>query len=78
MHRRAIFSLVGLIGLALGGCAISQTPQGVLPRTEVSPPPSVARNVPNRATIGTAGTTTSAIPQRQGLSVPSRLTTPRP
>lgn len=76
MRQRMVFSLLSLAGLALGGCSTSPAPQGVLPRTDVPPPPSVTGSVPNRAAVGTAANTQQ--PQRQGLSVPDRLVPRRP
>jgi hypothetical protein len=74
MRQRMI--VLSLAGLALGGCSMSPAPQGVLPRTDVPPPPSATGSVPNRAAVG--ATTNAQQPQRQGLSVPDRLVPRRP
>ncbi|SCX87733.1 hypothetical protein [Microvirga guangxiensis] len=74
MHRIMIVSLLGLAGLALAGCSTSATPEGVLPRTDLPPPPSIGRSQRDRATTSSVG----AQPQRRGLSVPSTLVPPRP
>lgn len=74
MRQRAIISLLGLAGLALAGCTTSPTPEGVLPRTTVPPPPSIGGTKPSStAAQASAGEQT----QRRGLSVPGRLATPR-
>jgi len=75
MRQKVIFSLLALTSLALGGCSASPKPEGVLPRTDLPPPPSVTGSVPERAIPrATAG----AQPQRRGLSVPDRLVPPHP
>ena len=75
MRQRVIVSLLGLVGLALGGCSTSAAPEGVLPRTDLPPPPSIDRSAPSRTTNPA---TTGSQPQRRGLSVPDRLVPPRP
>jgi hypothetical protein len=75
MRRTMIFSLLGLAGLALGGCTTSAKPEGVLPRANVPPPPSETGSVPN--STATAATTDTQS-QRRSLSVPGRLVPPRP
>lgn len=75
MRQTVIFSLLAATGLILGGCSTSAKPEGVLPRTDVPPPPSVGSRAPDRPAVGS---TTGAQPQRRGLSVPDRLVPPSP
>ncbi|AWM86761.1 hypothetical protein [Microvirga sp. 17 mud 1-3] len=73
---RILASLPVLL-IACGTLAACNTgaPQGVLPRTPVPPPPSVAGG----ATKGTAATRqTNAQVQRRSIDVPDRLEAPRP
>jgi len=75
MRRRVIFSLLGLMGLVLGGCSTTPKAEGVLPRETVPPPPSVTGSMPRRAPGAPAAGLAS---QRRGLSVPDRLVPLRP
>jgi len=77
MRHRAIFSLLGLAGLALAGCSTSPAPQGVLPREDVPPPPSVTGSTVRPASPPSR-TNAQAQTQRRSLSVPDRLVPPRP
>ena len=75
--RRSILSLaLTLTALVLGGCSTSPSAGGVLPKTDVPPPPSVNNSAPSRQTA--AGTTGAVVQPRRGLSVPDRLVPPRP
>ncbi|MET0531321.1 MAG: hypothetical protein ABW003_23810 [Microvirga sp.] len=74
MRLQVIIPALALTALALGGCSTSPSAEGVLPRTDVPPPPSVDRSAPPRQ----AGTTGAVSQQRRGLSVPDRLVPPRP
>lgn len=75
MRIQVIVPALALVALALGGCSTSPSPEGVLPRTDVPPPPSIERSTPSRQNVGTTGT---VVQQRRGLSVPDRLVPPRP
>jgi hypothetical protein len=76
MRIQVIVPALALVALTLGGCSTSPSAEGVLPRTDVPPPPSVERSAPPRqAASGTTGTVNQ---QRRGLSVPDRLVPPRP
>ncbi|WP_457094481.1 hypothetical protein [Microvirga sp. P5_D2] len=75
MRLQVIIPALALTALALGGCSTSPSAEGVLPRTDVPPPPSVERSAPPRQATGTTGTVAQ---QRRGLSVPDRLVPPRP
>lgn len=76
MRQGVIFSLLGLMGLVLGGCSTTPKAEGVLPRETVPPPPSVTGSMPRQAPGRASATGTQ--PQRRGLSVPDRLVPPRP
>lgn len=81
MRQKVIFALLALAGASLGGCSTSPRPEGVLPRTDLPPPPSIAESVPRSVSSRSperARPRASAQPQRQGLSVPDRLVPPRP
>jgi len=64
-----------LAGFTLSGCVASTAPVGVLPRDPVPPPPSLSGETPRRSA---APARTGATSQRQGLSVPRQVATPRP
>ncbi|MGO4388511.1 hypothetical protein AB4Y85_13335 [Microvirga sp. 2YAF29] len=76
MRIQVIVPALALAALALGGCSTSPSAEGVLPRTDVPPPPSIERSAPSRPSG--ANTTGTAVQQRRGLSVPDRLVPPRP
>ncbi|WP_210485961.1 hypothetical protein [Microvirga antarctica] len=63
-----------LIALSLSGCNTG-APQGVLPRTSVPPPPSLAGPDSRR---NSASAEKAAATQRRPVSVPSTLSTPAP
>lgn len=73
MIRRLITpSALILFGVSLAGCNTSAP--GVLPRTDVPPPPSLSGGDSRGGkTVGP-----SAAAQRRAVTVPSRLSTPAP
>jgi hypothetical protein len=76
MRIQVIVPALALIALALGGCSTSPSAEGVLPRTDVPPPPSLNSSPsPRQAASNTTGTVAQP---RRGLSVPDRLVPPRP
>ncbi|MEZ0171539.1 hypothetical protein [Microvirga sp. TS319] len=75
MRQIVILSLLAVAGLSLGGCSASSKPEGVLPRMDLPPPPSVGGSAPARAAVRAPA---GAQPQRRGLSVPDRLVPPTP
>jgi hypothetical protein len=75
MRIQVIVPALALMALTLGGCALSPSAEGVLPRTDVPPPPSVNGRSRQPVTTGATGATAQ---QRRGLSVPPRLVPPRP
>jgi hypothetical protein len=75
MRLSVTFPAIVLAGLALSGCVGSTAPVGVLPRDPVPPPPSVSGEAARRPVTTPR---TGATSQRQGLSVPSQASTPRP
>lgn len=64
-----------LIGFALTGCNTG-APPGVLPRTPVPPPPSLAGTDSRRSSTGAQRS--NAGTQPRAVTVPSTLSTPRP
>jgi hypothetical protein len=76
MRIQVTVPALALVALALGGCSTSPSAEGVLPRTDVPPPPSIERSAPSRQNA--ASTTGTVAQQRRGLSVPDRLVPPRP
>ncbi|HZH10446.1 MAG TPA: hypothetical protein VEZ24_08750 [Microvirga sp.] len=77
MRHTMIFPLSGFAALFLAGCSTSPAPQGVLPRENLPPPPSITGSTPNR-TSAAVRTDAQGQTQRRSLSVPDRLVPPRP
>ncbi len=75
MMRRLIpISVLILSAMPLAGCNIGASP-GVLPRTDIPPPPSVTSR-DSRGKIAASGR--SEVSTRRAVTVPSTLSTPPP
>ncbi|MDF2811544.1 MAG: hypothetical protein K0S56_2575 [Microvirga sp.] len=76
MRRLLAPSALILFGLSLAGCNTG-APQGVLPRTEVPPPPSLTGG-DSRGRGAKAAQQSGPVAQRPAVSVPDTMSTPRP
>ena len=74
MRALVIPSALALLGILLASCNVG-SPQGVLPRTDLPPPPSVGGGAPTKT--GSLDRAAEAA-RRQAIKVPERLDAPRP
>ena len=75
MRLPIVVPALALCGLVLAGCSTSATPEGVLPRDPVPPPPSMTGQAAGRSA---AAERPDPAVQRRALAVPDRASTPRP